>query len=122
MDINPGIIELKKAAEIIAENLGQSIIQRGVIDTQALLQSLDWKVIGNTIHILYNYYGMYPDMGVGRGVKIADVRDFSSKRKRKRWYAKTMFREVARLSEKVAKLTGLRGVEVVADVKSEMKL
>jgi hypothetical protein len=109
MEINPGIIELQKAAAIIADNLRESIWKKDVMHTHALYDSVNWKVVGDTIHILYNYYGMFPDMGVGRGISTGDVAMMrgSGGRRAKKWYSPVIYREVARLAEKTAKLTGI---------------
>lgn len=114
MEITPGFIELQKAAEIIAERLGNSIIQWDVQQTGALLDSLDWNVIENQIHFMYNYYGIFPDMGVGKGVSYGDIG--SGKRKIKPWYNRYMHREIMRLTEIMAKNAGIRAVDVVANV------
>lgn len=116
MEITPGTIELQKAAQYMAENLAESIWKRDVMHTHALYAEIDWNVVADTIHILYNYYGMFPDMGVGKGVSISEVRGGNHNRKRKVWYSITMYREVARLAEKVAEMTGLRTSEVVGRV------
>jgi hypothetical protein len=114
MEITPGFIELQKAAEIIAERLGSSILRYKVEETGELLESLDWKVVQNQIHILYNYYGMFPDMGVGKGVSYGQTAE--SKRKKKPWYNKTIHREIMRLTELSAKKAGVRAVDVVANI------
>lgn len=114
MELTPGIIELDKAAQIITERLGASIGKHNISDTQALLESLDWKVIGNTIHILYNYYGVMREMGVGRGVTLSEVA--GSNRKPKKWATKVLYREVVRLNQFVAEQMGKRTVDVVANI------
>lgn len=113
MEVTPGIIEMRKAAEIIAERLGAGILKYNVEETGDLLRSLDWKVIENEIHILYNYYGMFPDMGVGKGQPLYSN---SGKRKPKPWYNKIIHREIMRLTELMAKNVGLRAVDVTANV------
>jgi hypothetical protein len=48
----------------------------------------------------FEYYGKFVDMGVGRGVKIADVE--SSNRRPKSWYSKTFFSQLEKLKEILA--------------------
>jgi hypothetical protein len=114
MEITPGFIELQKAAEIIAERLGTSLVRTRISDTGALLESLDWGVIQNEIHIQYNLYGAFREMGVGKGVPFEKVPE--SKRKKKRWATKVLYREVARISEFAAKKAGVRGVDLTARI------
>jgi hypothetical protein len=119
MTLSPGIIELQKAAQYIKENLQESIIQKKVADSGALFDSVDWKVVGDTIHILYNYYGMFPDMGVGKGIPIGEVAMMRGQggRRAKKWYSPVIYREVARLAEKTALLTG---IQATASIETEL--
>lgn len=114
MEITPGLIEMDKAAQIIAERLGAGILRYDVEETGALLQSLDWDAIGNQIHILYNYYGMFPDMGVGKGASLYDKGTTS--RKAKPWYNKVIHREIMRLTELMAAQVGKRAVDLTANI------
>jgi len=114
MEITPGFIELQKAAEIIAERLGTSIIKSKVSDTGALLESLDWGVIQNEIHIQYYLYGAFREMGVGKGVPFEKVAE--SNRKGKKYITKVLYREVARISEYAARKAGVRGVDLTANI------
>lgn len=59
----------------------------------------------NKIIFSYNYYGRMVDMGVGRGVKLADAGRENS-RKPKRWYNKSWYHSVKVLTEKRAELYG----------------
>lgn len=115
MEITPELIELDKAGRIIAEHLQDSITQMKVYDSMALFESIRWNVVGDAIHILYNYYGMFPDMGVGKGIPISEVAMMrgSGGRRAKKWYSPVIYREVARLAEKVAKLTGIRATATI---------
>lgn len=100
MELNPAFIELYKAwGAITVENLQESAMKYDVHDTVALIESLEWQLVEDAIHILYNYYGMFPDMGVGKGVPISEVRESDNGRRAKKWYSKQMYREVARLGE-----------------------
>lgn len=49
------------------------------------------------IEFVFEYYGKFIDMGVGRGVPISEVQ--FSDRKRKPWYSKTFFSQVKKLGE-----------------------
>lgn len=114
MEITPGFIEMDKAAQIIAERLGNSIIDYNVEETGALLSTLDWNAIENQIHILYNYYGLFPDMGVGKGVSYGQ--NSGTNRKRKPWYNKVIHYEIMRLTEIMAEKVGKRAVDLTANI------
>ena len=81
----------------------------------ALLQSFQYNVLasaqGNVLKItlLFEYYGRFVDMGVGKGVKIGDVKEsatsrrlsgkmLGNRRSPKKWYSKTFHTEVMKLS------------------------
>jgi hypothetical protein len=100
MELNPQLIELYKAwGAITVENLRESAMKKDVHDSLSLIDSIEWNLVEDAIHVMYNYYGMFPDMGVGKGVPISEVRSSDNKRRPKKWYSKQMYREVARLSE-----------------------
>lgn len=115
MEVSPGIIELQKAAKYIADNLAESVWKKNVMHSHDLYSSINWKLVENTIHILYNYYGLFPELGVGKGVPLGMV-GYKGLRKPKKWYSKTIYREVARLAEYTARVTGLRVSEVVGEI------
>lgn len=96
------------------ENLKERIWKLDVMHTHALYSELEAKDVQDTIRLLYNYYGMFVDMGVGKGVALNKVGQLN--RRQKKWYSKTIYREVARLADYVAKQTGLRMSEVTAQV------
>jgi hypothetical protein len=105
---------MNKAAQIIAERLAQSIIQKRISDTGALLEEIDWKAVNNQIRVIYNYYGVFRELGVGKYVPMSKVDD--SNRKRSKWATKVIYREVARINEIMAKKAGMRAVDVVARI------
>ncbi len=98
----------------------------------ALPKSFQYNVLasaqGNVLKItlLFEYYGRFVDMGVGKGVKIGDVKESSASRKLsgkmlgnrrrpKKWYSKTFHAEVMKLSEIFAKEYGHRGVVAITE-------
>ena len=101
-------------------------------DTGSLLQSFKFNILasaqGNVLKItlLFAYYGRFVDMGVGRGVKIGDVKESATSRRLsgkmlgnirrpKKWYSKTFHAEVMKLSEIFAKEYGHRGVLAITE-------
>jgi hypothetical protein len=105
----------------------------------ALLQSFQYNVLasaqGNVLKItlLFEYYGRFVDMGVGRGVKIGDVKEsatsrrlsgkmLGNRRRPKKWYSKTFHAEVMKLSEIFAKEYGHRGVIAITENVSDKSI
>ncbi len=123
MEINRNTIAVLKAwGEIAKERLADSVEKHRVTDTHALMASIDVAAATDQVHISYNYYGMFVDMGVGKGVKLGDVRFNAeqkragiggSRRKPKKWYSKTIFREVAKLGDILASHFGIMGAGAV---------
>jgi len=116
MEINANTIEVLKAwADISRERLEDSIEKYGAVESGSLLSSINARVVQDEVHLAYNYYGMFVDMGVGKGVSLGDVAfnsefrgvDGASGRRPKKWYSPTMYREVAKLSEILQERFGL---------------
>ena len=108
-------------------------------DTGTLLKSFKYNVLasaqGNVLKItlLFEYYGRFVDMGVGKGVKIGDVKESAASRKLsgkmlgnrrrpKKWYSKTFHAEVMKLSEIFAKEYGHRGVVAITENLSDKSI
>jgi len=96
-------------AEIVIERWIRKIQSLNIGSTGELLKSLEAHVAvdanGNPAKItfLYLYYGIFTDMGVGRGVKLGDK---SETRKKKPWYSSTFLKEVNVLGRKMAERYG----------------
>lgn len=58
------------------------------------------------IDFLFKKYGIFVDMGVGRGTPIGNLGDVKTKRKRKEWFSKVWYSEVMKLREYMAKQIG----------------
>jgi hypothetical protein len=108
-------------------------------DTGTLLKSFKYNVLasaqGNVLKItlLFEYYGRFVDMGVGKGVKIGDVKEsagsrklsgkmLGNRRRPKKWYSKTFHAEVMKLSEIFAKEYGHRGVVAITENLSDKSI
>ena len=108
-------------------------------DSGTLLKSFKYNVLasaqGNVLKItlLFEYYGRFVDMGVGRGVKIGDVKEsitsrklsgkmLGNRRRPKKWYSKTFHAEVMKLSEIFAKEYGHRGVMAITENVSDKSI
>ena len=108
-------------------------------NTGTLLKSFKYNVLasaqGNVLKItlLFEYYGRFVDMGVGRAVKIGDVKEsitsrklsgkmLGNRRRPKKWYSKTFHAEVMKLSEIFAKEYGHRGVMAITENVSDKSI
>jgi len=108
-------------------------------DSGTLLKSFKYNVLasaqGNVLKIslLFEYYGRFVDMGVGKGIKIGDVKEsitsrkifgkmLGNRRRPKKWYSKTFHAEVMKLSEIFAKEYGHRGVIAITENVSDKSI
>jgi hypothetical protein len=108
-------------------------------DTGSLLRSFKYNVLASAqgsvlkITLLFEYYGRFVDMGVGKGVKIGDVKESATSRKLsgkmlgnrrrpKKWYSKTFHAEVMKLSEIFAKEYGHQGVVAITENLSDKSI
>lgn len=102
-------------AEIVIERWIRKIQSLNIGSTGELLKSLQAHVAvdanGNPAKItfLYLYYGIFTDMGVGRGVKLGDK---SETRKKKPWYSSVFLKEVNILGRKMAERYGYEAATI----------
>jgi len=117
----------------------KKIASNRIGDTGSLLRSFKYNVLasaqGNVLKItlIFEYYGRFVDMGVGKGVKIGDVKEsavsrklsgkmLGNRRRPKKWYSKTFHAEVMKLSEIFAKEYGHRGVVAITENLSDKSI
>ncbi len=103
-------------AKITVKVWREKIVKLKIIDRSQLWQSFLHNVVSQAggdvtrIEFAFLYYGKFVDMGVGKGVKIGDVKEsatsrrlegkmLGNRRKPKKWYSKTFAAEVKRLAE-----------------------
>lgn len=96
-------------AEIVLERWIRRINEMEVIDTGELLQSLQAHVSVDAngspekITFFYTWYGIFTDMGVGRGVHLGEQSDTRSK---KPWYSSVFIGQVNKLGRLMAERYG----------------
>lgn len=99
----------RRWADIVIERWIRKIQALGIGETGELVKSLRAQVEidanGNPekITFLFLYYGIFTDMGVGRGVKLGDRSDT---RKKKPWYSSVFLKQVAILGHRMAERYG----------------
>jgi hypothetical protein len=93
---------LEKWGEITEERLGKSLEQYKVGRTSQLKSSIKVDFRGEDKAVLsYYLYGMFVDMGVGKGKKFGDADKLGRSRKGRRqklWYSKRINKEIFALS------------------------
>jgi len=126
-------------AKITIKVWREKIVKLKAVDHSFLWMSFLKNVIGAAngdvikIEFAFKYYGKFVDMGVGKGVKIGNVKEnatsrrlegkmLGNRRKPKKWYSKTFHHEMMRLSEilkyeygHLAALEIKEGLENIAD-------
>lgn len=108
--------------------LKSSLQEKKVGKTLKLLSSFTQSVdVGSgdylKIMITYLYYGIFPDMGVGKGIDMATaLRGGKFKRKRKVWYSSTISKEMAKLSFFMAAKAGTQAGRILLDFPSKVEL
>ena len=118
----------RKWTSITILRLKSSLAKNNVGKTQKLLNSFTQSVnTGNgdylKIIITYMYYGIFPDMGVGKGINIAKALTGGKfKRKRKVWYSKTIGQEISKLSFFMAKKAGNDAAKILLDFPTKVEI
>lgn len=110
-------------AEIVIQRWLSKISRLDVIDTGELMRSFTSQVItdaaGNADKIAFTflYYGIFPDMGVGKG--ITSDRVGQSSRRPKPWYSRQFFNEVKKLGYIMAEKYGEKALEAISIIENK---
>jgi hypothetical protein len=112
-------------ADIVLDRWLRKIDTLKINDTYELANSFIMQVMTDSggdperIEFAFKYYGKFVDMGVGKGVTLADAGLSESHRKRKRWYSPVFYAEVKKLAillaEKYGKIGAITIVENIDD-------
>lgn len=104
-------------AEIVIKRWVTKITRLKVVETTELLRSFTSQVMADAkgdpfkVTFTFLYYGIFSDMGVGKGVKFAQVE--TSNRKAKPWYSRQFTAEVHKLAELMAVRYGQRALQAI---------
>lgn len=110
-------------AEIVIKRWVTKITRLKIVDTAELLRSFTSQVTNDAkgdphkVAFTFLYYGIFSDMGVGRGVKYSEVG--SSGRKAKPWYSKQFIAEVHKLAELMAERYGERALDAIQIIENK---
>ena len=115
-------------ARIVIERWQKRMESLNMGDSGELLKSFESQVSVDAngdpskITFAFLYYGRFPDMGVGRGVKLSDVPDSTGRRQVKPWYSQTFMNEVVKLGHFLAAKYGLDAAMVMQSFRSNMNV
>ncbi len=105
-------------ADIVIKNWQQKIVQLKIHGTGALYESFVADVLPHAgdvperVDFSYEYYGMFVEMGVGKGVYFGDK---SSKRKPKPWKSKMLFGQTSQLTKILANKYAIKSAALIRD-------
>lgn len=109
--------DLKKFADITIERWEKRIYQLKIRQTGELIRSftshvrMDANGKPELVTFTYLYYGLFPDLGVGRGVKMEDAP--SGNRKIKPWFNKVFWSRLNWVARRTAEQYGLDASEQI---------
>ena len=123
-------------ADIVVMNWREKIKQMGIFHSWTLYDSFDLYPIkiltnasGNPSSVIFGFlvYGRFIDMGVGRGVKIADVKMLQVERKHfnrhlqknrrfpRKWFSSEFYRQRKQLERILEEKYGLKAQSVLVE-------
>lgn len=115
-------LTLEAWADIVIRNWEDKILKLRITDTFSLASSFQSHVKTESngdisrIEFVFNYYGKFIDMGVGKGQEIGSI---GSRRPRK-WYSKQFFSELKKLNVILAEKYARKGqLAVIEKIKGE---
>lgn len=117
---------LQQWAEIVIQRWISKISRLDVIETSELMRSFTSQVYtdasgdADKVAFTFLYYGIFPDMGVGKGVTYDQVRQ--SNRTPKPWYSKQFFNEVKKLGYIMAEKYGEKALEAISMIENKGSL
>jgi hypothetical protein len=115
--VKPQIEVVEEWAKILDERLKKKLSKFKISYSDSLRNSIRTDIIKavggqvDRVNLLYNYYGAFVDMGVGRGQRIGDVKETGKMlrivggkgRKPKKWYSVTIAAECNTLADLMMK-------------------
>jgi len=114
-------------ADITIRNWLDKIDKLNINRSFQLYNSFVHHVVSNAggdiarIEFAFDYYGKFVEMGVGKGVSLEDV-GIDTKRRPKRWYSKTLYAELIKLSELLAEKYAHKGALAIVESVQGKKL
>lgn len=114
--------ELQRSMQRMVRNMITAAQSMGIGVTGALINSIKERVAGHIGELYFDRSGRFRDMGVGRGVSLADVKAVAGGgRKKARFYSRTAYTEVGKLvynissryvDDTVANMQKLNGLKI----------
>ena len=112
---------LQAWADITIDKWEQKIQTLKINYSYQLIESFANHIISNAsgdiakIEFAFNYYGKFVDMGVGKGVKLEGRGIVMTRRKPKKWYSKTFFTEITKLTHILAEKFARKGAVTIIE-------
>jgi hypothetical protein len=127
---NGDYIIVKPWLDILKDRLDKKLTKMRIGYSDTLRRSIKGDILaasgGNVerVKLMYAYYGMFVDMGVGRGQKLGDVKDNASVnrlvgmkgRKPKKWVSKSLYAEVNILADLVMEHYAQQGLKMAVNL------
>lgn len=110
-------------ADIVIQRWESKITRLNIVETSELLKSFTSHVFtdakGDPFKVMFTflYYGIFPDMGVGKGVPYNMVA--SSNRKAKPWYSRQFTAEVHKLAILMAERYGEKALDAISLIQNK---
>lgn len=116
-----------KWTDQLRNDLRAAIVKKKIGDTGNLSKNLRFKIVhaanGDPVKVIFDmeYYGRMVDMGVGKGVKLGDVKgnyalaraNGLKGRRPKKWFSKTFYSDLNALQYKLKTAYGINAVNMV---------
>ena len=108
-------------ADIVIKNWQRKIVELEIGVTGSLYDSFKSNVIDNAggvperVEFAMDYYGVFVDMGVGKGTTLETRSSGNTARKAKPWKSKELYAQVNRLSQILAEKYGIIGASVISE-------
>lgn len=106
-----------RVIEVWTERMVQLEINNPYTHAQSFAHEIISSANGDVakIEFAFEYFLKFTDMGVGKGISVANRANKEHNRKKKQWFNKTFLLEVRKLSNMLAAMTAHNGVLYVKE-------
>lgn len=114
-------LTLEAFADIVIDNWLDNITKLRIGHTFNLQNSLSYEILHgadrlpSAIVFSLPLYGKFVDMGVGKGVRLEDVKSSENQRRPRKWYSKTFYSQSLKLSNILARKYGRIGTLAIVE-------
>lgn len=114
-------ITVEAWADIVIKSWRYNIEELEIGVSNDLFNSFDFHINSlsggkpASVEFVFEYYGRFVDMGVGKGVKALSFEYKKTKRKPKPWYSREWRFQVHRLNEILSDKYGIEGANIIKE-------